>query len=59
MAGYGASVMVADRNMAAARETVQAILDMGGTAVAQFCDVAEEAQVAEMIEWFERSSHTA
>ena len=49
MAGYGASVMVADRNMAAARETVQAILDMGGTAVAQFCDVAEEAQVAEMI----------
>ncbi|MBB3957292.1 glucose 1-dehydrogenase [Novosphingobium sediminicola] len=49
MAGYGASVMVADRNMAAAQETVQAILDMGGAAVAQSCDVAEEAQVAEMI----------
>ncbi|MBN9146264.1 MULTISPECIES: glucose 1-dehydrogenase [unclassified Novosphingobium] len=49
MAGYGASVMVADRNMAAAQETVQAILDAGGTAVAQSCDVAEEAQVAEMI----------
>ncbi|NOW48008.1 glucose 1-dehydrogenase [Novosphingobium sp. SG751A] len=49
MAGYGARVMVADRNMEAARETVQSILDAGGTAAAQLCDVAEEAQVAEMI----------
>jgi NAD(P)-dependent dehydrogenase (short-subunit alcohol dehydrogenase family) len=49
MAGYGARVMVADRNMDAARETVQSILDAGGTAAAQSCDVAEEAQVADMI----------
>lgn len=49
MAGYGARVMVADRNMEAARETVQSILDVGGTAAAQLCDVAEEDQVAEMV----------
>ncbi|WCT80184.1 glucose 1-dehydrogenase [Novosphingobium humi] len=49
MAGYGARVMVADRNMEAARETVQSILDAGGAAAAQLCDVAEEDQVAEMV----------
>lgn len=49
MAGYGARVMVADRNMEAARQTVQSILDAGGAAAAQLCDVAEEAQVAELV----------
>lgn len=49
MAGYGARVMVADRNMEAARETVQSILDAGGAAAAQLCDVAEEDQVAELV----------
>jgi glucose 1-dehydrogenase len=31
------------------RETVQSILDAGGAAAAQLCDVAEEDQVAAMV----------
>jgi glucose 1-dehydrogenase len=49
MAGYGAKVMVADRNIDAARETVAGILAAGGEAVANGCDVAEEDQVQAMV----------
>lgn len=49
MAGYGARVMVADRDIAAAQDTAQAIRENGGTAQAHLCDVSDEDQVAAMI----------
>jgi NAD(P)-dependent dehydrogenase (short-subunit alcohol dehydrogenase family) len=42
----GASVVVADRNLASAEETAQAIRDEGGEAHAVACDVLEAAQCA-------------
>lgn len=44
MAKAGAVVAVADINMAAARETVKAIKDAGGRAVAVQCDVTKSAE---------------
>ncbi|NBC35759.1 SDR family oxidoreductase [Novosphingobium sp. FSY-8] len=49
MAGYGASVLVADRDLAAAQNTVAAIVAAGGVASAVACDVGEEDQVAAMV----------
>ncbi|MBU6266472.1 MAG: SDR family NAD(P)-dependent oxidoreductase, partial [Sphingomonadales bacterium] len=50
MAGYGASVVVADLNAAAGQETVASITDAGGKAHFVSCNVADEAQVIAMIE---------
>jgi glucose 1-dehydrogenase len=49
LAGYGAKVVVADINRAAARETCEAITAAGGSAHAVLCDVAEEDQVEAMV----------
>ncbi|RVU05720.1 glucose 1-dehydrogenase [Novosphingobium umbonatum] len=50
MAGYGAKVLVADRNVPAAQATVDAILAAGGQALACACDVGDEQQVIAMVE---------
>lgn len=50
MAGYGAKVLVADRNFPAAQETVAHILDAGGQALAFACDVGVEEQVIAMVQ---------
>jgi NAD(P)-dependent dehydrogenase (short-subunit alcohol dehydrogenase family) len=50
MAGYGAKVVVADRNVPAAQATVDAILAAGGQALACACDVGDEQQVIAMVE---------
>jgi len=49
MAGYGASVVVADINAAAAQETAASIREAGGIAHVVLCNVADEAQVQAMI----------
>ncbi len=41
----GARVVVADVDLERAKETVQLIEDAGGTAVAERCDVSQEADV--------------
>jgi NAD(P)-dependent dehydrogenase (short-subunit alcohol dehydrogenase family) len=46
LAREGARVVVADINEEAARETVEQISAAGGEALAQWCDVSEEAAVA-------------
>lgn len=50
MAGYGASVIVSDINVAAGQETVASILDAGGKAHFVACNVADEAQVKALVE---------
>ena len=50
MAGYGAKLLVADRNFPAAQETVASIVAAGGEAVGFACDVGEEDQVIAMVE---------
>jgi len=49
MAGYGAKVIVADIDAAAAQETAASIRDAGGEAQFILCNVADEAQVEAMI----------
>jgi len=49
MAGYGASVVVADLNAAAGQETVDSISAAGGKAHFVLCNVADEAQVQALI----------
>ncbi len=49
LARAGASVLVADRDEALARRTVQMIEAEGGTAVAHLADVTDEAQCREMV----------
>jgi glucose 1-dehydrogenase len=49
MAGYGASVIVSDINVAAGEETVAAILAAGGKAHFVACNVADEEQVKALI----------
>lgn len=49
MAGYGARVVVADRNAEAGRSTVQRIVAAGGEAHFVPCDVADEDQVKALI----------
>lgn len=49
MAGYGARVVVADRNAAAGAETVEAILATGAEALFVPCDVTDEAQVEALV----------
>ena len=46
----GASVVVADINPAGARDTVKAITDAGGSAVAQEADIASESSVKSMVQ---------
>lgn len=50
LAAEGASVLVADINLAGAEETVSLVRAAGGTAVAQQADVAEEASVEAMVD---------
>ena len=49
MAGYGASVVVSDINVAAGKETVASILDAGGKAHFVACNVADEEQVKALV----------
>ena len=49
LAAGGAQVVVADVNLAGAEETVSMIADEGGTAPAQWVDVAEEDAIAAMV----------
>ena len=49
MAGYGASVIVADINAAAGQDTVAAIKAAGGKAHFVLCNVADEAQVEALV----------
>jgi glucose 1-dehydrogenase len=49
MAGYGASVIVADINGRAAEETAASIREAGGKAHVVLCNVADEEQVMAMI----------
>lgn len=49
MAGYGASVIVADINAEAAEAIAASIREAGGAAHAAVCDVADEDQVRAMI----------
>jgi glucose 1-dehydrogenase len=49
MAGYGASVIVSDINVAAGEETVASILAAGGKAHFVACNVADEEQVKALI----------
>ncbi|MDE2618729.1 MAG: glucose 1-dehydrogenase [Sphingomonadales bacterium] len=49
MAGYGARVVVADRNAAAGDETVAAIRATGAEALFVPCDVTDEAQVEALV----------
>lgn len=49
-AAAGAKVEILERNEEAAAETVAAIKDTGGDAVASGCDVAKEASVLEAVE---------
>jgi NAD(P)-dependent dehydrogenase (short-subunit alcohol dehydrogenase family) len=49
-AGAGAKVLVADRDPAAAEETVQAIADAGGVAMSATVDVTDESSIVELIE---------
>jgi len=46
----GAAVLVADRNLEPAEETAQAIIKIGGSAIAYRVDVADEGQVDAMVE---------
>lgn len=48
-AGYGAQVIVSDINAQAGEETVASILAAGGKARFVRCDVAEEAQVSDLV----------
>ena len=50
LAGHGASVVVADINVAGARDTVALIEDAGGTAVAVEADISSEASIAAMVD---------
>ena len=49
LAAGGAQVVVADLNLAGAEETVSMIAGEGGTALAQWVDVAEEDAIAAMV----------
>jgi len=53
MAKAGAVVAVADINMAAARETVKAIKDAGGRALAVQCDVTKSAEFEYLLDFTE------
>ena len=50
VAHEGASVVVADINLAGAEETVALILAEGGAAIAQQADVADESSARAMVE---------
>jgi len=50
LAGHGASVVVADINVAGARETVALIESAGGSALAVEADISSEASIAAMVE---------
>ena len=49
LAAGGAQVVVADINLAGAEETVSIIAEEGGTALAQWVDIAEEAAIEAMV----------
>jgi NAD(P)-dependent dehydrogenase (short-subunit alcohol dehydrogenase family) len=49
LAAGGAQVVVADINLAGAEETVSIIEGEGGTALAQWVDIAEEAAIEAMV----------
>ncbi|OJU25391.1 MAG: hypothetical protein BGN89_03760, partial [Alphaproteobacteria bacterium 64-6] len=50
LAGRGASVVIADRDMAAARKVQTSIAEAGGTAVAIEADVLDDKALAELLE---------
>lgn len=50
LASYGASVVVADFNLAAAEETVAGIIKAGGKAKAVACNVLEDQQLVGLVE---------
>ena len=45
----GARLVVADRDLAAAQETVEAVREAGGTAIAVHADVTDEASIVAMV----------
>jgi NAD(P)-dependent dehydrogenase (short-subunit alcohol dehydrogenase family) len=49
MAGYGAKVVISDKNEAAARETAEAVRAAGGQAHVVLCDVSNEDQVRSLV----------